>query len=249
MKRLLNVAVVIAALAISALLLGLCSVFRHWTGVRQRLEKAVWTTLRAGFGMVVRVHGVPLAKPGTLYVANHVSWTDIVVLGGLLDAGFVAKQEVAGWPLIGPGARRYGCVFVARDRRGSVGSQSGAIAECLAAGSSLILFPEGTTGDGSRVLPFRSSLFAGVAGRGTVQPVTLSCRRRDGGRFDAGERRRFAWLDDDALLPHAMQLAWSGGALIDVHFGQPLECLDRKVLAQSCHAAISAGLAGEHEPG
>ena len=235
----------IVAIAIMAVLLGLCSVFRHWPGLRQRLEAAVWEALRAGFGIVVRFHGVPLAKPGTLYVANHVSWTDIVVLGGLLDAGFVAKQEVAAWPLIGPGARRYGCVFVARDRRGSVGSQSGAIAECLAGGGSLILFPEGTTGDGSIVLPFRSSLFAGVAGGSRVQPVTLTYRRRDGRPFDAGERRRFAWLGDDALLPHAMQLAWSGGALVDVHFEQPLACPDRKALALACHAAISARVDSE----
>jgi 1-acyl-sn-glycerol-3-phosphate acyltransferase len=235
-----------------------------WIGPRgpvsRRWTRAVWRSLRHGFALDVRVHGTATTAPGTLYVANHISWTDIAVFGELLDAGFVAKSEVAAWPVIGPAAARYDCVFIAREQRGTVARQARAMATRLAAGTRLVLFAEGTTGDGSTVLPMRSSLFAGVgqgAGEGSgpdrsavVQPITLIPRHRTGRPFTPQERRAFAWLDDDELLPHAAALALAGGARIDVHFEAPVSGADRKALATACHAAITARLAAESpEPG
>jgi 1-acyl-sn-glycerol-3-phosphate acyltransferase len=220
---------------------------RRWT-------RAVWRTLRRSFALDVRVHGTLWTAPGTLYVANHISWTDIAVLGELLDAGFVAKSEVATWPIIGPGAARYQCVFIEREQRHTVAHQARAMATRLATGARLVLFAEGTTGDGSTVLPFRSSLFAGLGqgahqrageGRGPVQPITLVPRHRTGRPFTPEERRAFAWLDDDELLPHAAALALSGGARVDVYFEEPVSGTDRKALAGACHAAISGRLAAE----
>jgi len=245
----------IAAMAV-ALLLILCWLWLKPRGpVSRRWTRAVWRTLRHGFALDVHVHGTAVTAPGMLYVANHISWTDIAILGELLDAGFVAKSEVATWPVIGAGAARYPCVFIEREQRGTVAHQAQAMATRLAAGARLVLFAEGTTGDGSSVLPLRSSLFAGVgqgAGEGSepVQPITLVPRHRTGRPFTPQERRAFAWLDDDELLPHAAALALAGGARIDVHFEAPVSGADRKALATACHAAIRARLAAESpEPG
>lgn len=208
-------------------------------GRNRAAQRAIWGLVRWGFALVVRAHGRPEA--GALLVANHVSWTDIVVLGGLVDGGFVAKSEVAGWPLIGRGAAAIGCVFVERERRRRAAGQAEAMAARLAQGQSLVLFAEGTTGDGDGVLPFRSSLFA--AGE-QVQPVTLAWRRRDGTPFGRAERRAFAWLGEDALRPHAIALARAGGARVDIHFEPVLSGGCRKSLAAASRAAIVARLDG-----
>ncbi|MDE2411399.1 MAG: hypothetical protein KGM18_06430 [Sphingomonadales bacterium] len=107
----------------------------------------------------------------------------------------------------------------------------------------MVLFAEGTTGDGRAVLPFRSSLFAAGVGHKMVRPVALVWSRRDGRPFDPRERRRFAWIDDDRLLPHAIALALSGGARVDLHFEPALSGEDRKQLAAQCRAAIARRVA------
>ena len=95
----------------------------------------------------------------TLFLSNHVSYFDITVLGALIDGSFVAKSEVAGWPLFGMLAKLQRTVFVVR-RQGQAGAQRDAVAERLTRGENLIVFPEGTSGDGTRALPFKSSLLA-----------------------------------------------------------------------------------------
>ncbi|MBU6267660.1 MAG: 1-acyl-sn-glycerol-3-phosphate acyltransferase, partial [Sphingomonadales bacterium] len=132
---------------------------RAWPLARL-MTRLVWRCLIAGFRLDIHVHGTPPREGGVLHVANHVSWADIVVLAQVLGNGFVAKSDVAAWPLIGPAARNFGCVFIARDRRDTVAGQASEIAARFAAGESLVLFAEGTTGDGGTVLPFKSSLFA-----------------------------------------------------------------------------------------
>lgn len=206
---------------------------------RRRLAVLGWALVLRGFGIGVRVSGAR-ATGAALFVANHVSWTDIAVLGHLLDAGFVAKAEVARWPLLGALARRYGCLFVDRTARAQAGRQALAIERQLSAERSVILFPEGTTGEGDTVLPFRSSLFAGHGGR--AQPVTIRYLRRDGSPLVKAERRAVAWLADDALLPHALALAASGGLLAEVTFEQPVSAECRKDMAQRCRDAIAARL-------
>ena len=236
----------LAGLLLAVAALGIASFFAVGSPMRRRLDRWFWLLLIGGFGLRVRCHGTPAGAPGTLYVANHVSWTDIAVLGALLETGFVAKDEVSRWPLIGPAARDYGCLFVKREARAAVAGQADALAARLLAGDSLVLFAEGTTGEGDCVLPFRSSLFPRGEGAaaGVVQPVSLVWRRGDGGLFNALARRRFAWIGDDLLLPHAFRLALAGGARVDVHFEQPVPHGHRKRVAQACREAIVARLAG-----
>ena len=222
--------------------------------MRRGLALIAWRTLLAGFGIRVRPFGQ--AAPGVQIVAaNHVSWLDIAVLGRLLDAGFVAKADVAGWPVIGLLARRYGCAFIERDRRASVAGQASTLRAQIEGRRPVILFPEATTGPGDRVLPFRSSLFAAASGSGdghgsriAVQPVAIVYRRHDGAALSAEELRRVAWLDDDALLPHAMALAASGGVAVEVHFEVPVLASCRKVAARQCQQAIAVRLAADDRP-
>lgn len=214
--------------------------------LRRVIALACWRVLLRGFALRVEVHGTPLPEAGTLFVANHVSWTDIPVLGRVLESGFVAKGDIRGWPIIGTLTAAYGCLFVERDRRGKAGDQAAALASHLEAERGLILFPEGTTGLGETVLPFRSSLFALVPGvvdgSARVQPVTLRYRHGDGSPLSPEEQRRVAWIGDDELLPHAAALSRMRGLVAEVWFEEPVSGGDRKALARACEAAVAARL-------
>ncbi len=206
---------------------------------RRSIAKAAWTVVLFGFGVRIRVHGAPDCKTG-LFAANHISWLDIAVLGKLIDAAFVAKSEVRRWPIIGPLASNYQCLFIDRQRRSTLFRPQ----STTRASHPVILFPEGTTGPGWGLLPFQSSLFAIVTGdadRG-VQPVAIMYRRRDFTPLTPIEMRRIAWIGDDALLPHALALAASGGVAVEVHFRQPFAAQCRKSAARQCHQAIAASL-------
>ena len=207
-----------------------------------------WRILLWGFGLKVHVHGRPIDPKGALFVANHISWTDIPVLGLLIEAGFVAKGDIENWPLIGKLTEAYGSLFVDRQARGRAGEQAVALASHLEAERGLVLFAEGTTGLGVGVLPFRSSLFAlvpGVAeGTARVQPVTIRYSRPDGSAFSPEEQRLVAWIGDDELLPHVARLARLGGLRADVWFEEPVAGGGRKELARACEASVTARLAG-----
>lgn len=230
-----------AGALVLVLLLALPWAAARPAALRRIIAVAAWAILLRGFGLRVRCHG-PRPPHGALIVANHVSWADIAALARLCDAGFIAKSEVAGWPVIGALARRLGCLFIQRESRMAVQPM---LAEMSgrSRGPGLILFPEGTTGDGTALLPFRSSLFA-VAGkrRQAVYPVTLAYRRRDGGALCPAGLRRIAWLGEDELLPHALALAAAGGALIDIWFEAPVPPGPRKQVAGATRAAIAARL-------
>ncbi len=133
-------------------------------------------------GFRVRVVGAPTAARPALFAANHVSYTDIMVLGSLIAGSFIAKAEVAGWPLFGWLAKLQRTVFVDRQMR-NTRQQRDAMIERLAMGDALILFPEGTSSDGNRVLPFKSALFSAAENMIApiaVQPVSIAYTRLDG---------------------------------------------------------------------
>src|SRR4029079_4479128 len=110
----------------------------------------------------VRVKGVPTKNRGVLYVSNHISWADILVIGSLAPVAFVAKREVASWPLVGITAKIQRTVFVDRTRRHHRGEAEDDTRRRLKDGLSVVLFAEGTSSDGNRVLPFRSALLGAV---------------------------------------------------------------------------------------
>ena len=147
-------------------------------------------------GLKVRRIGRPVTARPVLFAANHISYLDITVFGSLIAGSFIAKREVKGWPLFGWLARLQRSVFIDRQVR-STAAQRDTIAGRLAANDALILFPEGTSGDGNRVLPFKSALFSVANHRAmgpvTVQPVSIAYTRLDGMPIGRQLRPFFAW--------------------------------------------------------
>jgi 1-acyl-sn-glycerol-3-phosphate acyltransferase len=199
-------------------------------------------------GLRVRRIGQPSAARPVLFAANHISYLDITVFGSLIAGSFIAKSEVSGWPLFGWLARLQRSVFIDRQVRSTV-QQRDSIAGRLAAREALILFPEGTSGNGNRVLPFKSALFsvADQAGSGslTVQPVSVAYTRLDGMPIRRVFRPLFAWYGAMAMAPHLWRLMGLGKVEIIVEFHRPTtlaECGSRKMLARYCQERAAAGL-------
>ena len=117
-----------------------------------------YRVLRRLLRINIRIVGEPVRDRATLFVSNHVSWVDIVVIGSIMPVAFVAKREVASWPLIGVTAKIQRTVFVDRKRRQRTGEAIAGMINRLASGVPVVLFAEGTSSDGNRVLPFRSAL-------------------------------------------------------------------------------------------
>ena len=203
------------------------------------------------FGIEVRMIGHPSPVKPTLFICNHVSYLDIEVLGSLITGSFIAKSEVEGWPLFGWLARLQETVFINRKARNLVARQSETLGGRLLAGDNLILFPEGTSSDGSRVLPFKTALFAVASQRIddqplTVQPVSLTPVALDGIPLGRLLRPLYAWYGDMDLGPHLWQIAKLGGFTVVVEFHPPVTVDDtgsRKALADLCWQAVRAGVA------
>lgn len=198
------------------------------------------------FGLRVDIIGQPASDRQVIFVANHVSYLDIPVLASVLPASFVAKADVANWPLFGTLARLQHTAFISRSRS-MAAQEKHALAARLADGRDLIMFPEGTSSDGSRVLPFKSSLF-GIAldhertGEISIQPVSIILTAIDGRpATDPGIRDKYAWYGDMTMLPHLWAFGKSRGACVRLHFHAPLSpsaFADRKTLARACEDAV-----------
>ncbi len=221
------------------------------TSRRGRVEFAVfyWNGIARLLGLQVRMVGAPAGKAGrpVIYVCNHSSWMDIPALGGRLRACFVAKDDVAGWPIVGTIARLGRTVFVSRSRQG-IGRERDQMRARLVAGDDLILFPEGTSSDGSRVLPFHSSFFAAAYGDAAplIQPVSVVYDRLAGLPVTRSRRTVFAWYGDMELAPHLWQAAQWRGKRVSLHFHPTLDPADfpsRKELSQTAWQVVADGAA------
>ncbi|MFM7028190.1 MAG: lysophospholipid acyltransferase family protein [Chakrabartia sp.] len=206
-----------------------------------RLPRLAFGILCRAFGLIVEPMGLRPKSPALL-LANHVSWTDIAVFAAITDTGFVAKREVRDWPFIGRLAERYGCLFIARDRRAAVGGETGQLATLIRA-RSIILFPEGTTGDGQVLLPFRSSLIGAVAtdARPCV-PVALAYSWADGRPLRSAGWAQVSWTGDASLLPHVLNLAMLPPLRVRILFGDTLTGTCRKALTQEAENQIRTAL-------
>ncbi|MCX5567676.1 lysophospholipid acyltransferase family protein [Kaistia nematophila] len=200
-------------------------------------------------GLRVRVEGTPATDRPLLIVSNHVSWVDIVTLGSLLPVSFVAKSEVGGWPVVKWLARLQRSVFIDRTRRTATAAASNAIAARLAGGEALVLFAEGTTGDGISILPFRSALVGAAreAGGGdrpiVVQPVAIVYVGFQGLPIDRSRMAEIAWHGDMDLAPHLVGLIDIGAVDAVVAFGEPIVFgpdVDRKQVTASAEAEVRA---------
>ena len=201
-------------------------------------------------GLRVRRIGRPTAVRPALFVANHISYLDIIIFSSLIAGSFVAKREVARWPLFGQLAKLQRSVFIDRQVRSTV-QQRDSIAGRLAAGDALILFPEGTSGDGNRVLPFKSALFSvadhSATGPVTVQPVSIAYTRVNSMPIGRRYRPLFAWYGAMAMAPHLWRVLGLGTIEVVVEFHPATTlaaCGSRKMLARYCEERVKSGLAG-----
>ena len=209
------------------------------------------------FGLNLIVIGKPIQGRGVLMVANHTSYFDILILSGIARISFVAKSEVAGWPLFGTLARLQETVFVERAKRSKIGEVSDRIRERLVEGDALMLFPEGTSNDGNQVLPFKSALMGSVEteiGKDAngnpihvpVQPVSLAYIGLHGLPMGRENRPMFAWYGDMELMPHLWEAIKLGPIDVVIEFHQPIT-VDmtggRKALAAQAEAIVRRGQA------
>lgn len=205
-------------------------------------------------GFKLHKHGHMASGRPLLLVANHVSWSDILVLGAVGKVSFVAKSDMASWPVFGFFAKLQRTIFIEREKRQNAGEQASEIARRLRAGDALVLFPEGTTSDGNRVLPFKSSLFGAakaVLEKGEpphpdlvlIQPVALAYNRVQGLPMGRYHRNVAAWPGSVGLIKHLKGVIAAGAVDVSIVFGTPVEFRadsDRKAVAAALEAEVRA---------
>lgn len=207
------------------------------------------------FGIRVHVRGEIAPGGGVLIAANHSSWIDILTVSSVAPISFIAKSEVDTWPGFGLLARLQQTIYVARDRRSKTAEQRDEIKERLGRGDTIVLFPEGTSSDGNRVLTFKSALMSAAEGtipdgRGgekliRVQPMSIAYTRLHGLPMNRPYRPFYAWYGDMDLVPHLWDMARLGPIDCEITIHPPITVADvgsRKALAAKCEALVSQSL-------
>jgi 1-acyl-sn-glycerol-3-phosphate acyltransferase len=201
-------------------------------------------------GVRVNVHGSLANAQPLLLVSNHVSWVDILVLGSIRELCFIAKSEVGAWPIISRLAKMQGTVFVDRKRSRDAVNQADTIASRLLHGDVMVLFAEGTTGDGHKLHPFNSSLFgaAQYAIRQShidlvmVQPVAIAYTRLHGVPLGRRYQPQASWPGNVTLAPHLFNFIKKSAFDVDVVLGEPMEFTatsNRKTIAKAANHQVS----------
>lgn len=209
---------------------------------------------------VCRVLGIRLVVDGTvnadapvLLVSNHTSWLDIISLSALAPVSFVAKKEVGRWPFVSSLARLQRTVFVDRTRRQAAGEATDEIMARLSQGDTIVLFAEGTSSDGNRVLPFKTSLFGAVKGPQTigsktvVQTAAVVYTHRCGLPLSRADRPRVGWYGDMEMQSHAWDVLKSGPLTVTIKVSEPVPLdayADRKDLAIQSERAVRQAVLG-----
>jgi len=209
---------------------------------RQRLKRAWSRQLLLLLGIRVESIGSDLARIANgLLVGNHISFIDIFVINALLPCAFVAKSEVASWPLIGWLSRHTDTVFIERGSRKAAHRTQQQMLAALCAGNRLAIFPEGTTTAGDRLLPFHAALFqSAIDAAVPVHAIALSYHGTSGARSAAP-----AYIDDISLMDCLISVLQTDGltarVTLTASFAPPLA--DRRHLAHRAHQAVAAALA------
>jgi lyso-ornithine lipid O-acyltransferase len=207
------------------------------------------------FGIRVTVIGTPIQDKGVLMVANHTSYFDILVLSSSACVSFVAKKEVGSWPFFGLMSKLQESVFVEREKRSQAMASRDVIRDRLKAGDALVLFPEGTSTDGNRVLPFKSALMGavesevGVDAQGRVrhvpvQPVSVAYVGTNGMPMGREMRALYAWYGDMELIPHLWEALKTGPFDVTVEYHPPVtvdSAGGRKEIAALAEAVVRRG--------
>lgn len=203
------------------------------------------------FGFRIKIVGEMQEGRPLLLVSNHISWSDIIVLSAAGQVSFIAKSDVRDWPVFGMFAVLQRTVFVERERRGKTGEQTSEIARRLAEGDAMVLFPEGTTSDGNRVLPFKTALFGAAHAaikqadvkEVIVQPVAVAYTGVHGMAMGRYFRPIASWPGDVELMPHLKGILREGAIDVEIRFGEPMvvtTATDRKELARIMEGRVRA---------
>lgn len=200
---------------------------------RARGLQRISTSLLWHLGMRIQVQGA-IPNRGLL-VCNHVSFLDILVLSAVHPLVFVSKSEVAGWPIVGTIAQYAGTLFIQREKRGDVSRVNDQIRAAFEAGLLVCIFPEGTSSDGSAVLPFKPSLLQpALTAQIPIYPGHIFYADAAGGRLDA-----LAYFGDRGLIQCLSAALWRRESIARVRFGTPpAQEPDRKKMAAALHSAV-----------
>jgi 1-acyl-sn-glycerol-3-phosphate acyltransferase len=223
----------------------LLCIIRFWLmplrGPRTLARRALWIqasskNMLKSLGIKSVVEGVPPTHG--LVVSNHLSYVDIVIYSAIMPCFFVAKMEIGGWPFFGEAARSGGTIFVDRSSRESAESVAEQMKERLQLPIPIpvLLFPEGTSTDGSEVIRFHSRLIDPATSLGV--PITTACVRY---LLPPGmEERELCWYGDETFVNHLWKVLGVTGYVADVQFGLPRVYTDRRVAADETHDEITA---------
>ena len=249
MVRAISIALAFLALTLILLpfqLIGLAFDLR----LQRTIPHLYHRVLCALIGVRIREVGARSTANPALILSNHVSWLDICVISALAPVVFVAKSEVARWPVFGWLAKLQRTIFIDRQARHQAGAATREIAGRLLGGDAVVLFAEGTSSDGIRVLPFRSSLVGAVhhaLGNSThhtqitVQPMSLAYVGFGGVPMGRGLRERVAWYGDADLMPHLLHVLSSGAVDVTVSWGEAVAyemSADRKAIARDAEKSV-----------
>ncbi len=225
-----------------AFALGGC-VFAYWT-IRLRgpitlQQRALW--LQGASRRVLRALGIKIricghASSQGLVVANHLSYLDIAIISTAMPCFFVSKTEVRRWPYFGWAARTGGTIFIDRSSRASAARAGQEIFERLELPIPVLLFPEGTSTDGSQVLRFHPSLFEPAVA--AAAPVTAAAVRYV---FEDGRNEQeLCWFGDSPFLPHLWKALGTAGFSAEIRFAEPRMYPDRRTAAKTTHDEVTA---------
>lgn len=261
--------IALAFLALTLVLLPFQLIGMVFDGrLQRRIPHLYHRILCALIGVRIREVGRRSQASPALILSNHVSWLDVCVITALAPVVFVAKSEVAHWPVFGWLAKLQRTIFINRQARHQTGAATREIAGRLLGGDAVVLFAEGTSSDGIHVLPFRSSLVGAVhhaIGDGThhshvtVQPMSLAYVGFGGVPMGRSLRQRVAWYGDVELIPHLLHVLSSGAVDVTVSWGEAIAydmSADRKAIARDAErsvrrmtaAALRAAPSGETSP-
>jgi 1-acyl-sn-glycerol-3-phosphate acyltransferase len=193
--------------------------FPRWTQERRNARVQQWAReMLVALGITLKIEGAPPAQGPMLLVANHMSWLDILVMHAARHCRFVAKSEVRHWPLVGTLATGGGTLYIERANRRDAMRVVHHMADSLRAGEIVAVFPEGTTGDGSGILPFHANLIqAAVSAHAPVQPIALRFVEPTTGRDSTGP----LYLDDETLVGSMWRALTAPPFEARVKFGEP----------------------------
>jgi len=209
---------------------------------RDRMVRQCYRGILRIIGIRLKVTGEPSAARPLLLVSNHLSYLDLPLLCSQLPVRFMPKSEIARWLVIGSICRICDAVFVDR-RPGKIREVKDTLQNALTGNNVVCLFPEGTTGDGLHMLPFKSGFFQlAEEGALTVQPVAITYTHIRRLPLDRTDWPSIAWYGDMELVPHLMHLLTLGSINAELTFLPPVTHGDRKALANHCHSVIKEAL-------